>query len=578
MFAEFRPLFPHLKPLIPKFLLGLAAGVLYGVATGAGLPLLSDTALPLIFQNEEKMAEVPQWFLSFNEFVFGGDLNRLLVASCFFIPFVFLLRAVGGYFSGYFMNEVGIRAIENFRCEVFERLLKLPLRFYGEHASGDLLSRVLGDTRAMQTAVTKSAGDTIKQPMVLVFAFSYLVSKAIEEEGVFFALVGGITVPLLVFPIRILGKRLKKRSLAMQEKTGVISGITSEVIQNPLEVRAYNLESQLGGTFGKLSAQRRNLELRLVRYRSLLSPIVEVVAAIGFAFSLYLGAQKGMGLEDFLGMATALFMTYEPIKKLGQLHGVLEQAKASMNRVRLILDSEDELPDPVHPQALEKLRGEVRFEEVRFSYGAEEILKGVSLSISPGETVALVGESGGGKTTFVNLIPRFFEATSGAVRVDGYDVRTLRKQDLRAQIALVPQMPVLFRGTIRENILMGRPGATEAEVEEAARLAFAHDFILRQEKGYDTEVSEKGSTLSGGQRQRIAIARAFLKDAPILIMDEATSALDAESEEKVREALAELSKGRTTIVITHRESTLQAADRVFVFEKGVVREGGADQH
>ena len=572
MFAEFRPLFPHLKPLIPKFLMGVGAGVVYGLATGAGLPLLSKTALPMIFEREGETADVPQWFRAANETLLGGDIDRLVIASCLFIPFVFLVRAVGSYWSGYFMKEVGIRAIENFRCEVFGRLLKLPLRFFGEHASGELLSRVLGDTQAMQSAVTKSAGDTIKQPMVLVFAMAFLISEAMNKEGVFFALIGVVTVPLLIFPIRVLGKRLKKRSLAMQEKTGEITGMTSEVIQNPLEVRAYNLEGQLGRTFDKLAAQRRNLELRLVRYRGLLSPIVEVVAAVGFAFSLYLGAQKGMGLDDFLGMLTALFLSYEPIKKLGALHGMLEQAKASMIRVKLITDSEDELLEPEKPVAIDRLKGEVTFEDVRFSYGSEEVLKGVSMRISPGETVALVGESGGGKTTFVNLIPRFFEATSGVVKVDGHDVRTLLKHELRTQIALVPQMPVLFRGTIRENILMGRPAASEAEVEEAARMAFAHDFIEQQENGYNTLVSEKGSTLSGGQRQRIAIARAFLKDAPILIMDEATSALDAESEKKVRVALAELSKGRTTIVITHRASTLQAADRIFAFEKGVIRE------
>lgn len=550
----------------------MGAGVVYGLATGAGLPLLSKTALPVIFEREGETADVPQWFRDANETLFGGDIDRLVIASCFFIPFVFLVRAVGSYLSGFFMKEVGIRAIENFRCEVFDRLLKLPLGFFGQHASGELLSRVLGDTGAMQTAVTKSAGDTIKQPMVLVFAMAFLINEAITKEGVFFALIGVVTVPLLIFPIRILGKRLKKRSLAMQEKNGEITGMTSEVIQNPLEVRAYNLERQLGRTFGKLSAQRRNLELRLVRYRGLLSPIVEVVAAIGFAFSLYLGAQKGMGLDDFMGMLTALFLSYEPIKKLGALHGMLEQAKASMQRVRLIIDSEDEISEPEKPVAIDRLRGEISFEDVRFSYGTEEVLKGASVHISPGETVALVGESGGGKTTFVNLIPRFYEVASGAIKVDGHDVRSIRKHELRSQIALVPQMPVLFRGTIRENILMGRPEASEAEVEKAARMAFAHDFIGQQEKGYDTWVSEKGSTLSGGQRQRIAIARAFLKDAPILIMDEATSALDQESEAKVQAALQALSEGRTTLIITHGQSSRKMADRVLEFSKGVVRQ------
>ena len=373
--------------------------------------------------------------------------------------------------------------------------------------------------------------------------------------------------------VRFLGKRLKKRSKRLQGNRGELNGVASEVIQNPLEVRAYNLEGRLNEQFGGLVEEGRKVGLKMVRYRRSLGPMVEVVAAIGFAFALYLGAKNEMTLEDFLGVAMALFLAYEPVKKLGAIHGYLEEAKASMTRVEDILKAEDSLPELDNPEALPNDGGEVLFKGVHFSYGSEEILRGVNVEIASGETVALVGESGGGKTTFANLIPRFYDVSKGEIRVNGKDVRTVAKKDLRNLIAVVPQMPVLFRGTIRENILMGKPDASEEEMEAAARRAFAHDFIVRQEKGYDTEVSEKGSSLSGGQRQRIAIARAFIKNAPILILDEATSALDAESEEKVQQAITELVKGRTTLMITHRESTEQFADRVLSFDKGVVREG-----
>jgi subfamily B ATP-binding cassette protein MsbA len=328
----------------------------------------------------------------------------------------------------------------------------------------------------------------------------------------------------------------------------------------------------MSGDFNQLSASWRKIELKMVRYRQILGPLVEVVAAVGFSVALYLGARQNMSLEDFLGVATALFIAYEPVKKLGALHGSLEQAKAAMARVVTILEADDDLPDATAPEKPVQTRGEVVFENVRFAYGEEEVLKGVNVRVEPGETVALVGESGGGKTTFANLIPRFYDVSSGSILIDDLDVRQYEKADLRSRVALVPQMPVLFRGTILENILVGKPSATKEEVVEAARKAFAHDFILKQENGYETAVSEKGSSLSGGQRQRIAIARAFLKDAPILILDEATSALDSESEAKVQGALEQLTKGRTTLMITHRESSRSMASRVLQFTKGVVNE------
>lgn len=575
VFAEFRPLFPFLRPLWGKFALGMLAAICYGVASGAGLPLLTTTALPMIFQDPEKVAEVPTWFKDFSFTLFGNDVAKLTLFSCIFLPFIFLLRGLGGYFSSFWMSEVGTRGVEGFRKHVFNSLLEQPLAFFQTRVSGDLLSRVIADTAALQGAVVKTAGDLVKQPIVLVSALVFLVMQALEKEGVFFALIGGLSIPLLVFPIRVLGKRLKKRSAALQEKAGEMSGMASEVIMNPLEVRAYNLEGRFGSLFGTIAGDWRKLELKLIRYSQILSPLVEVVAAIGFAFSLYLGAQKGMGLDDFLGMATALFMAYEPVKKLGSLHGILESAKAAMARIAVILDAENTVPEPVMPLLPEEAKGEIIFDQVRFAYGEEEVLKGVSVTVKSGETVALVGESGGGKTTFASLIPRFYEVSSGAILIDGINVKDYATEELRKRIALVPQMPVLFRGTIRENILMGRPEASQEEVEMAAKRAYAHAFIQAQDLGYDTIVSEKGSSLSGGQRQRVAIARAFLKDAPILILDEATSALDSESEAKVQKAITELAKGRTTLMITHRASTQEFADRALFFEKGVVSDSVA---
>lgn len=572
VFADFRPLFPYLRPLWGKFLLGVIAGAFYGVASGLGLPALTKTALPIIFNDEKKMEDVPEWFLKFFEQAFGGDANALLIGSCLAIPAVFVVRAFGGFWSSYLMTEIGMRAVEGFRGRIFDRLLALPLSFYNQNSSGDLLARLLESSTALQGTVSSVAGDLVKQPILLVSALIYLISEAIKNEGVFFALIGALSIPLLVFPIRALGKRLRKRSGQLQATAGELSGMVTETLSNPLEVRAYNLQGRLGEDFRGLNGLIRRFQLKLARYSLILSPAVEVFATLGFALSLYLGAKKGMELEDFIGMAFAMFMAYEPIKKMGALHGSVERAKAAMERINYILASQTDLPEPTEPTPLPEPKGGIEFSQVRFGYGNEEVLKGLSLAIRPQETVALIGESGGGKTTFVNLIARFYDVTEGAVMVDGCDVREYSLADLRSRVALVPQMPVLFRGTIRENILMGRPEASDEEVQEAARKAFAHDFILRQEEGYETKVSERGGSLSGGQRQRIAIARAFLKDAPILIMDESTSALDAESEAKVQEAMKELASSRTTLLISHRESSLQMASRVFSFDKGNVTE------
>lgn len=574
MFDEFKALFPHLRAQRGKFFLGVLAAIAFGVASGAGIPLLSRTALPVIFNDTEKLEDVSPFFLSLVDTLFGDDRSALVTASCLFIPFIFLVRAISGFLTSYWMSEVGTRAVEGFRKDIFERLLILPMEFFGKRPSGDLLSRLMADTGVLQVSITRSAGDVIKQPIQLVSALGILIWGAFQHEGLFAALIGGISIPLLVFPVRTLGKRLKRRGAQLQAKSGELTAMSSEVIQNPLEVRAYNLQGSLGKTFSKLAEDWRRLQMKIVRYSKFLSPLVEFVAAIGFAFSLYLGAnaERGMGMEDFMFLGMALFFSYEPVKKLGTLHGLIEQSKASMARVMEILDAEDKLVDPESPQTPAVSNGEVEFQGVRFSYGEDEILKGISITIESGQTVALVGESGGGKTTFANLIPRFYEVTGGKVLVDGLEVKEYSKQELRNRIALVPQQPVLFRGTIYENILMGRPDATEEEVREAARKAFAHEFIEKQEQGYQTLVSERGGSLSGGQRQRVAIARAFLKDAPILIMDEATSALDADSEARVQEAVSQLAKGRTTIFITHRPSTMEQADRVLEFNKGHVTE------
>jgi ATP-binding cassette, subfamily B, bacterial MsbA len=341
----------------------------------------------------------------------------------------------------------------------------------------------------------------------------------------------------------------------------------------PLEIRAYNLEQRQISAFRKRTNEMMKVAMKVVKYRQAIPPAIEFVAAAGFAVALYLGAGS-MKLNDFMALGMALFMSYEPIKKLGMIHSLFKQADAAIDRIEYISNEPDSLLDPVTPRPFVAPREAIRFENLSFAYGEEPVLKDIDVRILPGQVVALVGPSGAGKSTFAHLIPRFYDPQTGGITFDGTDIREFTKKALRNSIAVVPQMPSLFTGTIAENIRMGRESASDEEVREAARRAHADEFIHGLTEGYDTQVGERGDLLSGGQRQRIAIARAFLKDAPILILDEATSALDSESEAMVQQALAALVKGRTTFIIAHRYSTITIADRILVFQQGrIVADG-----
>jgi subfamily B ATP-binding cassette protein MsbA len=357
-----------------------------------------------------------------------------------------------------------------------------------------------------------------------------------------------------------------------------LGSMAIENLQSPREVRAYNLEDREIARYGAESAGMVRQLARSVRYEKALSPLLEIVASVGIAFAVWVGATSGLRLDDLLLILTALYVGYDPVKKLGRVSQRLGMAKVGLDRIREVLDAPDDVPAPANPVRITRAAGSLLLDGVTFAYGDEPVLRDVRLDIPAGQSVALVGPSGSGKSTLINLIPRFFDPTAGAVRLDGHDLRTLAPADIRANLALVSQEPVLFNDTIRENIRLGRLAATDAEVEEAARLAGALDFIRSLPAGMGTLVGERGSSLSGGQRQRVAIARAFLRDAPVLLLDEATSALDTDSERAIQGALRDLMRGRTTLIVAHRFSTIRDVDRVVVLDAGrVVADGPRQQ-
>ena len=561
-----RPYLRFLRPVRVHLAGAVLFGLLYAAATGLGIPTLTNYVFPRIFTNgAERMA----W----------GDV--LLVAA--YIPFIFLVRAIAGYLNGVLIQFAGTRVLESLRLEYFRKLQVLPLSFVQNRQSGDLISRGLADTTQLQFVLTQLANDGIKQPGTLLFALGFLAFKAAQAEGVALMLVCLAVVPLVVLPVRYIGRKVTRRAQDLQGQLGAVTALLSENLSAAREVRAYGLEDHETSRFEALTRRLFTSQMKITKYAQALSPAIEVIAAFGVAGTMLYAFSAGVSKDDFLGVVTALFLAYEPIKKLGALNNELSRAVASLDRLEVVLLAPVTIADPAQPAAIPggRLRGGVRFDAVSFAYvPGQPVLQDVTVDIPPGTVCALVGPSGAGKSTFANLVPRFFEASGGAVRIDGIDVRDLRLADLRSHIAVVSQDPVLFNDSIRNNLLLGRPSATEADVIAAAKDAFAHDFIIAEPEGYATTVGERGSRLSGGQRQRLALARAFLRNAPILILDEATSALDSESEAAVQQALQKLMVGKTVFIIAHRFSTIRAASLILVFDEGriIARGSHAELH
>lgn len=555
---RFRPYFRYLAAVRGPIAIAILCGVLYGAASGAGLPLLVRHVFPRIFSPEA--GEVPL-------------LQVALVAA--YIPFIFALRAASGYLNGYFTQFAGVRVLEALRLDYFRKLQALPLSFVQGKQTGDLMSRGLADTQQLQFTLTLLANDGIKQPATLVSALVAVAYLAVTSEGVLLALVCLAAVPLTVFPVRFVGRKVIRRAAQVQGQLGSVSSHFSENLAAAREVRAFGLEERETSRFAEACRALITSQMKIVKYAQALTPAIEVISAVGIAVTLVYAYRGGLALETFIALITALYASYEPVKKLGALSNELKRGTAALDRLEVVLNEPVTLADPVSPAAVGRLRGSLSFRDVAFAYQpGNPVLEGVTVEIPAGTVCALVGPSGAGKSSFANLVPRFHDVTAGAVLVDGFDVRALRLSDLRRNVAIVPQDPVLFNDSILANILLGRPGATRAEAEAAARDASAHDFITGLPQGYDTRVGERGAALSGGQRQRIALARAFLRDAPILILDEATSALDGDSEAAIQAALKKLMAGRTVLIIAHRFSTIRDATKILVFDAGRLAAAG----
>jgi subfamily B ATP-binding cassette protein MsbA len=482
-----------------------------------------------------------------------------------------LLKGICDYVGTYMVNYAGYGMITDLRNKLYETIMKSSASFFHKHATGTILSTLINDVERVQTAVSAVLGEFLQQ----IFTFLFTMAAVIALGGrMSWALL--LFVPVVITSARKIGRSVRTRTRTGQDRVAEIQNILHETITGNRIVKAFSTELWEILRFKKAARRLFRANLRSVRVQSISSPLMDVIGSIAVALLLAIGRNEikagRMDLGTFVVFIIALFKLYDPVRKFASFYNSFQQAMGASVSIFNFLDIEDDVREKSRAHKLDSFHNKIAFDNVGFAYSTEEgehqILHQINLEVRQGEMLALVGPSGAGKSTLVNLIPRFYDVSSGKILIDGHDVRSLTLDSLRKQVAQVTQETILFNETVRHNIAYGKPDTPKELVEQAAKNALAHDFILQLPQGYDTIIGEKGMRLSGGEKQRIAIARAILKDAPILILDEATSALDAESESLVQAALSNLMQGRTVLVIAHRLSTVRRATRTVVLEQG----------
>jgi subfamily B ATP-binding cassette protein MsbA len=544
-------LFGYSHPYRGRLLWALAGMIVYA-AGSAGLAYLVkpifDSALP----NQQGVAAVAWGIVA-----------------------VYLLKGLGSYASSYLMVDVGQRVVMDLRNQLFRHILGQSAGFFAQGATGRLLSRINNDVGHVQQAVSETAGDLARESLSLV-GFAALMFYYDARLALFCMIVA----PLVVYPLIRLGRRVRRTTRRSQEALEQLSHLSAEAFTGHRIVKAFGNEAHEADKFSRAGYYLFRTNMKVTAALSTLPPLMELIGGFGMAGALWYGSRQiaagNLTPGQFASFFTAVFLMYGPAKKLSRVNATMQQAIAAAERIFEMLDTHTEVEDRPGAPELTPFQREIEFRDVGFGYdeGPGPILRGVSFTVAAGQMIAIVGRSGAGKTTLVNLLPRFYDVTSGAILIDGVDVRDVSLASLRRQVGIVTQETVLFDDTIASNIAYGARGGSREAIEAAARAANAHDFIMALPRGYDTPIGERGQRLSGGQRQRIAIARALLKNAPILVLDEATSALDAESELLVQEALANLMLNRTSFVIAHRLSTIRRADAIVVLERGRIVETG----
>ena len=549
------PYFAILSTVKMQFSAAVLCGVIFAATSGFGLAAVLREIL-------YKLSE-------------DATLTRMSVFLLVLqLPALIALRALCGFFNAYLITVCGLRILEVIRMRIFEKLQKLHLAFFDKHTSGDLLSRTMNDTQVLQKTITDVSNDLIIQPATLIASIAFLTWMTVQKSSIAFLLLFLLFLPICILPLRYFARRLHHRARQLQQQMASVTEFVRENLNAIREVRAFTLEDRQARSFLEKIQWFFILQVKVIKYLKAISPSIDFITSIGIALAIYYSYYSEIGLDEVVPLAMALHFAYNPVKKLGVIAGELRKGIASIERIEEVLDEPVSIENSSDAFVLERVSGKIEFHDVSFSYGDAPVLSHINCSIAPSKCYALVGPSGAGKSTFINLILRFYDVTSGSVSIDGHDLRKVQLASLRNLIALVDQTPVLLNDTIYNNILVSRPSATQEEVYQASKRAFAHDFTLSFEKGYETLVGERSTRLSGGQVQRISLARAFLKDAPIIILDAPTSALDSDTETVVQMALEDLVANRTVILIAHRPSTIRMVDEILVFETGQIVDHG----
>ena len=508
----------------------------------------------------------------------GGADPRMIYIIPLVIIVLYIIKGIAYYGQAYLMGFIGQRVIFDLRNALYTRLVGQSLSFFAHRKVGELMARITYDVTLVQAAVSSSVAALMRDSMTIAFL---LVVVFVRDWML--AIMSLVVVPLILYPIVQFGRKMRKASMAGQISMGEFSSLVEETVGGIRVVKAFGMEEYEKSRFNKLTESFFGHQMRMFRVHALSFPIMELIAGFGIAGVLYYGGMRVASGETtpgtLMSFLAALIMLYEPVKRLSRANNEIQQGLASAERIFEVLDEPVAVTDVEDAVVMPPFEQHVLFDHVGLRYpGAEKnVLSDVSFEVGCGEIVALVGRSGAGKSTLANLVPRFMDASEGRILIDGLDVREVSQPSLREQIALVTQDVILFNDTVLNNIAYGHTDVDQATVEEIARAANAHEFIERLPEGYNTLIGERGVILSGGQRQRLSLARALLKNAPILILDEATSSLDTESERLVQQAIDRLMQGRTVIVIAHRLSTIRHANKIVVLDNGGVAQIGCHE-
>jgi subfamily B ATP-binding cassette protein MsbA len=550
----------YMKPYRGRFVFGLICGVAAGMLNGV-FPLVVKVVGEKIFPTGQNPNTYKVLMSSGPDS--GPGVEGVLWISLL-IPVAMVARGIFSFLNGYCMAWVSFRVLQDLRTELFRHVISQSLEFFNKAKSGKLISRVLNDTRMAQNALTSIAGNIVKDPIAVIVGVCVLVVMDWR-----FSLTTLVLFPICIVPVMIFGKKVRKAGTAEENEAGTMAVILQESFAGVRVIKSFAREDYQIEQFEKSSAIQCHNSMKVRRSTDIVQPLIESVSACGVVLALFYVYYFNISFMKFIALCSGIFLLYNPLKSLSRIPMLMQKCLASTTNVFDLLHLKPTIQDAPNAKVLTECRGGITFRNVNFSYGQDaKALQDVNLEVEPGKQYALVGASGAGKTTMLSLILRFYDPQVGGIELDGRDLRSITQQSLREHIGIVTQDTFLFHDTIYENIRYGRLGATEAEIHAAAKLAFAHDFILAQPEGYDTIVGDKGCLLSGGQQQRLAIARALLKNAPVLLLDEATSALDSESERMIQAALERLAHGRTVIAIAHRLSTILNSDSIVVMAHG----------